>query len=71
MKVKTKTFKEPVKYTFGEWVDIWLNDYMKDSLRKTTWESYETQFRNFKGVLKKAEIAPRKELSDESIESIL
>ncbi len=45
MKVKTKTFKEPAKYTFGEWVDIWLNDYMKNSLRKTTWESYETQVR--------------------------
>ena len=24
MKVKTKTFKEPAKYTFGEWVDICL-----------------------------------------------
>lgn len=45
MKVKTKTFKEPTKYTFGEWIDIWLNDYMKNSLRKTTWESYETQVR--------------------------
>lgn len=42
-KVKEGTFAEPSKLTFGEWLDTWLNDYMKMSLRPTTWASYETQ----------------------------
>ncbi|MCR3922826.1 MAG: site-specific integrase [Firmicutes bacterium] len=33
------------KMTYGEWLDTWLNDYMKDSIRATTWASYETQVR--------------------------
>ena len=36
---------EPSKMLFAEWIDTWLNDYMKPSLRPTTWESYETQAR--------------------------
>lgn len=37
---------EPSNMMFAEWVSTWLNDYMKSSLRPTTWESYESQVRN-------------------------
>jgi integrase len=37
---------EPSKMRFAEWIDKWLNDYMKPSLRPTTWESYESQVKN-------------------------
>ncbi|MHB1418883.1 MAG: tyrosine-type recombinase/integrase [Bacillota bacterium] len=39
------TYIEPSKITFGEWLDRWLYDYKKASLRQTTWESYEIMIR--------------------------
>lgn len=39
--LKTGSFIEPKKITFGEWLDRWLNDYMKTAIRQNTWESYE------------------------------
>lgn len=42
-KIATGTFSEPSKLTLGEWLKTWLNDYMKASIRPTTWASYETQ----------------------------
>jgi integrase len=42
-KVQTGTYREPSKITMAEWLITWLNDYMKPSLRPTTWESYKTQ----------------------------
>jgi integrase len=42
---KQGTFREPSKMLIGEWLDTWLNDYMKHSLRATTYESYEVQVR--------------------------
>ena len=42
---KQGTFREPSKILVGEWLDTWLKDYMKHSLRATTWESYEVQIR--------------------------
>ncbi len=44
-KVSTGTYKEPSKTKLSKWLDNWLNDYMKNSLRPTTWESYEVQIR--------------------------
>ncbi|MFO8023499.1 MAG: tyrosine-type recombinase/integrase [Perlabentimonas sp.] len=43
--VNSGTYKEPAKITVAEWLDTWLNDYMKNSLRATTWHSYEVQIR--------------------------
>lgn len=40
---KAGTYADPGKLTVGEWVDTWLNDYMKNSLRQTTFESYKVQ----------------------------
>lgn len=35
-------FLKPEQVTLGEWLDTWLNDYMKPPrLRQTTWEQYE------------------------------
>ena len=42
-KVRTGTYREPSKLTMAEWLTTWLNDYMKPSLRPTTWENYEIQ----------------------------
>jgi integrase len=36
------TFVEPQKVTVAEWLDTWLNDYKKMSLRLITWEGYAT-----------------------------
>lgn len=44
-RVKSGQITEPSKMLLAEWLDTWLNDYMKPSLRPTTWESYETQVR--------------------------
>jgi len=43
LKVAAGTYREPSKLTVAEWFTIWLNDYMKPSLRPTTWESYKYQ----------------------------
>ncbi len=45
VKANNGTYKEPAKIKLSEWLDIWLNDYMKNSLRATTWDSYEVQIR--------------------------
>ena len=41
--VTAGTYREPAKLTVAEWFTTWLNDYMKMSLRLTTWESYRYQ----------------------------
>lgn len=43
LKVQAGTYREPSKLTVAEWFTTWLNDYMKLSLRPTTWESYRYQ----------------------------
>lgn len=40
VKVETKTYTEPNKMTFAEWVNVWLEEYKKPSLRVTTYEGY-------------------------------
>ena len=42
-KVAAGTYREPTKMTVAEWFTTWLNDYMKPSLRPTTWESHKYQ----------------------------
>lgn len=41
--LRTQTFADPGKLTFGEWIETWLTVTMKNSLRQTTYESYEVQ----------------------------
>ena len=38
---KSGIYTEPSKQLFADWMDTWINDYMKPSLRVKTWESYE------------------------------
>ncbi len=40
-RLSTGTYVEPNKITVGQWVDTWLNEYKKPSVRPTTYESYE------------------------------
>lgn len=35
------TFVEPGKLTVAEWLDIWLTEYKRPSIRPTTYDSYE------------------------------
>ncbi len=44
-KVQAGTYREPSKLKLAEWLNTWLNDYMKPSLRPTTWGSYEVQIK--------------------------
>ncbi|MBE3585465.1 MAG: site-specific integrase [Thermoanaerobacter sp.] len=37
----TGTFVEPHRVTVGEWLDRWLNDYVKPRVRPKTWQGYK------------------------------
>lgn len=39
--IKTGVFIEPTKMKVSEWMDIWMQEYMKSKLRPTTYGSYE------------------------------
>lgn len=39
------TYQEPSRITVGEWLDIWLQEYVKPSAKPNTFSSYETQVR--------------------------
>jgi len=43
--IKSNTFVESNKITFGEWLDIWLNVTMKNTVKDTTWLIYELMIR--------------------------
>lgn len=43
--IRQGTFADPGKLTVGEWLDIWLWDYKRNSIRPTTWDSYEIMVR--------------------------
>ncbi|NLS45719.1 MAG: tyrosine-type recombinase/integrase [Firmicutes bacterium] len=43
VKVQAGTYREPSLITIEEWFISWLNDYMKISLRPTTWDNYKCQ----------------------------
>lgn len=42
-KIQTSTYILPSNMTLGVWLDRWIENYMKDSLKATTWESYKIQ----------------------------
>lgn len=46
----------PDKITLSAWIDQWLNDYIKNTVRQGTWEGYETYYRNH---IKDAEIGKK------------
>jgi integrase len=41
-KMQNGTYIEPSKLTVAEWLNTWIEEYQKTSLRLTTWESYKT-----------------------------
>jgi integrase len=42
VKTGKNLYVEPARITFSEWLDRWIEEYMKMSLKKTTWELYHT-----------------------------
>ncbi len=38
-------YQEPSRLTVGEWLDIWLNEYVKPTAKHNTYANYETQIR--------------------------
>lgn len=43
--IQTGSFVEPSRITMNEWLDTWLNTYKKNSLKPTTYDSYEQNIR--------------------------
>ncbi len=43
--IDTGVYQEPSRLTVGEWLDIWLKEYVKPSAKHNTYASYETQVR--------------------------
>jgi hypothetical protein len=43
--VRTGTYSEPTQMTVGEWLDIWLAEYVRPHLRPKTTDSYESVIR--------------------------
>ncbi|MCI1959673.1 MAG: site-specific integrase [Clostridia bacterium] len=41
----TGTYTEATKITVSQWLDIWLNEYVENSVKPFTYKSYETQIR--------------------------
>jgi integrase len=41
--VSTGAYQEPSKLRVADWFNLWINEYQKQSLRPTTWESYKMQ----------------------------
>ena len=44
--IDTGTYLEPLKTTVGEWLDIWLKQYVANTVAAYTWDSYERAVRN-------------------------
>lgn len=60
---------EQEKITFGEWLDIWLNDYKKNSVSPSTYVSYQNAIENhIKPALGKIKL---RELRPEQIQRFL
>jgi len=45
--LQMETFIEPNRITLGECLDIWLNNYKKLKVRRTTFGNYETMIRTY------------------------
>lgn len=60
--VDAGTYQEPLKMTVGDWLDIWLEQYVKNSVAPYTRDSYERAVRNHikpaLGSLKLIELTP-------------
>jgi integrase len=39
--VKAGTYVKPQKKTLGQWLDVWLKEYVAPSVRPKTWEGYD------------------------------
>ncbi len=44
--IDSGVYMEPSKMTLGEWLDIWLAEYVADSVKPYTVSSYQVQIRN-------------------------
>ena len=43
--IENGTYTEPMKMTVGMWLDVWLSEYVKDSVKPFTYSNYDTQCR--------------------------
>lgn len=39
-------YNEPSKLYFAEWLDIWYNEYIKNSIKPATWDGYGKYIKN-------------------------
>ena len=40
--VRTQGWRDPMSVTLGEWYEYWLNTYMKDTVKQSTYASYRS-----------------------------
>jgi len=43
--IENGAYTEPLKMTVGMWLDIWLSEYVMDSVKPFTYSNYDTQCR--------------------------
>lgn len=66
--VQTGSCIAPSKMTAGEWLTLWLNEYMKMKIKETTFESYEGTIRNH--VIPAIGHIPIKDLSPDHLQAM-
>lgn len=45
--INNHVYIEPSKMTIEQWIEIWLNDYKKNSLKPTTYINYQRFYKNY------------------------
>ena len=40
--VRTQGWRDPMSVTLGEWYEYWLDTYMKDTVKQSTYASYRS-----------------------------
>ena len=51
--VRTQGWRDPMSVTLGEWYEYWLDTYMKDTVKQSTYASYRSYFNKHFCVLGK------------------
>ena len=51
--VRTQGWRDPMSVTLGEWYEYWLDTYMKDTVKQSTYASYRSYLNKHFGVLGK------------------
>ncbi|MDN5347458.1 MAG: hypothetical protein PWP65_1022 [Clostridia bacterium] len=62
------TFVEPTRLTFGDWLQVWLEEYKKPAMRPATWANYEQIIRLY--LVPTLDNVPLRELRPEQLQRL-